>query len=175
MAITNVQINFGDLESFLARIRQASRGDFEKEMKLFLESLGTEFLRLVQDEIIRRDVTDTRLLLHSFTQGDKDNVWISSNNGLTLEVGTNLEYAAFVNDGHWTCKKGEKSRFVPGTWQGDHFIYNKNADTGMVLKQQWVEGAKYWEEALRLFEYMYPELLAKKFDKWLRKYFCDFM
>lgn len=45
------------------------------------------------------------------------------------------------------------------------------ADTGMALKQQWVEGAHYWESALRILERVYPALLDSKLQEWLDNYF----
>lgn len=77
-----------------------------------------EFLDLIQDEIIRTETTDTRWLLNSFQRGHSENVWSISNGGLTLEVGTNVNYATYANDGHM-----QNSRFVPGYWKGDRFVY----------------------------------------------------
>ena len=86
-------------------------------------------------------------------------------------MGTSVNYAGYVNDGHWTNPKGVKTRFVPGKWEGDRFIYDPSADGGMVLKQQWVEGSHYWESALRIIDRMYPELLDRKLQEWLDSYF----
>lgn len=166
-----VEFDLTEIKPFLARLRQAASGDFKNEITRFFEGIGLEFLRLVQDEIIRREVVDTRLLLASFYQGGDDNVWETDETGLTLEVGTNIKYAAYVNDGHWTNAKGVPIRFVPGRWEGDRFIYERGAKTGMVLKQRWVEGAHYWESALRILERMFPDLLEAKLQHWLDKYF----
>ena len=146
-------------------------GEFKQELELFIEGLGNEFLRIVEDEIIRRQVMDTRLLLASFHKGSDGNVWELSEGNLTLEVGTNLEYAAYVNDGHWTNPKGVAVRFVPGYWEGERFIYDRAAEGGMVLKQHWVEGEPYFDSALRILERLYPALLEKKLQQWLDDYF----
>ena len=106
-----------ELENFVKRLGTAAQGDFKRALNKFLEGLGMEFLRILQDEIVRRNVLDYRLLLHSFQKGDGENVWTLDENGLTLEVGTNVEYAKFVNDGHWTNPKGIERRFVPGHWE----------------------------------------------------------
>ena len=103
-----------ELENFVKRLGTAAQGDFKRSLNGFLQGLGIEFLRILQDEIVRRNVLDYRLLLHSFQKGDKENIWTLDENGLTLEVGTNVEYAKFVNDGHWTNPKGVERRFVPG-------------------------------------------------------------
>ena len=168
-----VVFDLSEYAAFFARLKQAVQGDFKNELNLFLEGLGLEFLRLVEDEIIRRRVMDTRLLLASFHKGGGSNVWELDEGQLSLEVGTNVNYAAYVNDGHWTNKRGQESRFVPGYWQGDRFIYQPGARTGMVLKQKWVEGSHYWESALRIMERLYPEMLEAKLQEWLDQYFAD--
>lgn len=175
MAGDVVRLDCGDFKAFFARLRRAAGGDFKKDLALFLDGLGAEFLRIVEEEIIRRKVMDTRLLLTSFHKGGDDNVWELDEGSLTLEVGSNVGYAAYVNDGHWTNKKGQESRFVPGHWDGDRFIYEPGAKEGMVLKQKWVEGAHYWESAIRIFEKMFPELLEAKVQAWMNEYFGDFM
>jgi hypothetical protein len=173
--MATVDFNFDGVNNFVQSLSQAGKRDFQRDLELFMKSLGTEFLRIVQDEIKQRKVVDTRLLLSSFQEGGDDNVWELKDGGHTLEVGTNVKYAAFVNDGHWTNPKGVETRFIPGRWEGQRFIYDKNADTGMVLKQKWVEGAHYWEGAIRIFEKLYPKLLEEKLQKWLNDYFSDFM
>lgn len=166
-----VEVDVEEFRQFFESIRKAARGDFKKELELFLEGVGNEFLRIVQDEIIRRQVMDTRLLLASFQKGAGDNVWQIGNGGLTLEVGSSLEYAKFANDGHWTNPKGVEQRFVPGYWKGDRFIYDPSAKTGMVLKQHWVEGKPYFDSALRILNRMFPEMLEEKMQEWIESYF----
>lgn len=168
MATVNVDVS--EAKAFFDKMGRSSE-DFHNEMSTWLEGLGEEFLDIIQDEIIRRQVVDTRLLLHSFYKGDANGVWQISDGGLTLEVGTTVNYAAYVNDGHWTCSKGQTKRFVPGYWDGDRFVYDPSSKTGMVLYQKWVEGKHYWESALRILEKMMPELLEAKVKQWLDKWF----
>lgn len=166
-----VNIDTSDAGRFFDALEAAARGGFRKELELFLEGLGVEFLRIVEDEIIRREVLDTRLLLASFHKGDSNNVWDITDGGLTLEVGSTLKYAGYVNDGHWTNPKGVARRFVPGYWEGDRFIYDPEAEGGMVLKQKWVDGKPYWDSALRILDKMLPEFLDAKLQEWLDNYF----
>lgn len=168
---THVVCDFSEFKAFLEKIERAGKGEFRKEFELFLEGIGNEFLRILEDEIIRRQVTDTRLLLASFHKGDANNVWEIKEGGLALEVGTNVEYAKYVEDGHWTNPKGADRRFVPGYWEGDRFIYDPSAKTGMVLKQHWVEGKHYFQSALRILDAIYPEMLEKKLQEWIDSYF----
>ena len=166
-----VNIDTSDAGRFFDALEAAARGGFRKELELCLEGLGVEFLRIVEDEIIRREVLDTRLLLASFHKGDDNNVWDITDGGLTLEVGSTLKYAGYVNDGHWTNPKGVARRFVPGYWEGDRFIYDPEAEGGMVLKQKWVDGKPYWDSALRILDKMMPEFLDAKLQEWLDNYF----
>lgn len=169
--MATVEFDFAEYREFFDKLAKAGNGDFRKELESWLEGLGIELLRIIEDEIIRRDAVDTRLLLHSFTKGDAENIWEITDGGLTLEVGTHVDYASYVNDGHWTCKNGVSARFVPGTWNGEKFQYTPGARTGMVLKQQWVPGKPYFDSALRIFDAMLPELCEAKLQQWIDSYF----
>ncbi len=167
-----VTFDMSEYREFFRRMERAARGDFRAEFELYIEAVGSEFLRILQDEIVRRKVIDTRLLLASFERGGDGNVWGLSDGGLTLEVGTNLEYAAFVNDGHWTNPRGVARRWVPGYWEGQRFIYDPQAEGGMVLKYHWVEGLHFWEAAMQAMEQLCPEFLESKLAEWLDEYFA---
>lgn len=169
--MATVEFDMSEIREFFQSMERAAKGDFKKDMEEWLEAVGTDFLRVVQDEIVRRKVLDTRLLLNSFAKGDGGNVWELSDGGLTLEVGTNVEYAGYVNDGHWTKPKGVQRRWVPGYREGDRFIYDPSAKTGMLLKQHWVEGAHYFESALRIYEKMFQTEAENKLQEWLERYF----
>lgn len=169
--MATVEFDMAEYREFFERLERAARGDFRQEMELYLEAVGFDFLRVVQDEIVRRKVLDSRLLLASFEKGNDANVWELTDGGLTLEVGTNLSYAGYVNDGHWTNTKGVARRWVPGYWEGDRFIYDPGAETGMLLKQHWVEGKHYFESALRIYEKIFQASAEAKLQEWIDKYF----
>lgn len=171
MSKSNIKFDDREFRKFCKNIDKLASGELRRELILLLEGLGAEFLRLVEDEIIRLRVMDTRLLLSSFHQGSGEGVWVLNANKLTLEVGTNVKYAAFVNDGHWSNLRGVAVRFVPGTWCGDRFIYEPGASTGMVLKQQWVKGKHYFESAERIFETERKAILEKRLRQLFNKYF----
>jgi hypothetical protein len=46
--------------------------------------LGTDFLRIAEDQIIKQKAMDTRLLLASFHEGGEDSIFEISNGGDTL-------------------------------------------------------------------------------------------
>lgn len=166
-----VNCDLGEAREFFEKLGTAAKGDFKKELEQFLDGLGNEFLRIVEDEIIRRKVVDTRLLLNSFHKGGDGSVWEITDDGLTLEVGTDVDYAGYVEDGHWTNPKGISKRFVPGRWENGRFIYEPGAKTGMLLRQKWVEGKHYFESAVRILDKMYPKFLESRLQDWLDRYF----
>ena len=162
-----VTFDVSQLTELAEKLKAAGRGDFKQELALWVDAIGNEFLDIVVQQIIAREATDTRNLLSSFTKGGNGNVWTSSDGGLRLEVGTEVEYAKWVNDGH-----GQRpGRFIPGEWNGDRFIYQPGAKTGMVLKASWVEGKHYWEAAIRTMEAMLPNYVEAKMNQWLSRYF----
>jgi len=182
-------VDVSELESFFNRLEKAAKGDFRKELEKFLVSLGDEFLRILEDEIIRKEVMDTRELLNSFHKGNESNIWELNEGNLSLEVGSNLEYAAYVNNGHTTVnedtkgafrlKDGTLARFIPGKVVLDSngkiidFTYDPSAKTGMTLKQKDVKGVHYWESALNILEKMMPKILEVKMQQWIEHYFKD--
>lgn len=176
MAGRYVSIDTTELRRFIERLNQAGRGkEFEKELSRFLDAIAVEFLSYVQDFIIQAGSVDTRLLLNSFQKSGEGNVFIAQEGGLQIEVGTNVEYASFVNDGHWLNPRGVDMRWVPGEWQGERFIYQPGAKTGMLLKQKWIEGSHYFDDALRLMERMAPQFMEQKMEQWLGQFFSDFL
>ena len=175
MAGKYVRIDATELRRFVERLNQAGRGkEFEKELSRFLDAIAVEFLSYVQDFIIQAGSVDTRLLLNSFQKSGEGSVFIAQEGGLQIEVGTNVEYASFVNDGHWLNPKGVDMRWVPGEWQGERFIYQPGAKTGMLLKQKWIEGSHYFDDAIRLMERMAPQFMERKIEPWLGQFFSDF-
>lgn len=165
-----VEFQLSGMQEFLGKMKVA-KADLKQEIMIFLEGLGMEFLRVLEDEIMRKETVNTRLLLASFQRGSQGNVWEANEGDLSLEIGTNVKYAAYVNDGHWTNPQGTSVRFVPGVWSGGNFVYQPGADTGMVLKQKWVEGSLYWDRALLIIEQMFPQLLEAKVQQWMDSYF----
>lgn len=170
--MVKIEVDTSELSYFFDKCIKAGSGDLKKEFELFLEGIGMDFLRIIQDEITSRQIVVNRNLLASFQKGKKDNVWELNGGDLTLEVGTNVEYAKFVNDGHWQNK-----RFVPGDvvigsdGKVEEFTYNPSAKTGIMLTARKVEGKKYWENGIKTLEKIMPRELEAKMQEWLNKYF----
>lgn len=176
MAGKYVSIDTDELRGLIDRMRSAGQGKaFNRELVAFMDALAVEFLSYVEDSIIKAGSVDTRLLLNSFHKGGNGNVFTVKEGGLVIEVGSNVEYASYVNDGHWLNPKGVNTRWVPGIWSGDRFVYEPGAKTGMLLKQKWIEGTHYFDEAIRLMERMAPQFMEKKVQQWLERYFADYI
>ena len=213
-----IDLDLSDYRRFFTRLGAAAGGEFKRELAVFVDGLGYEFLRILQDLIIKRKVSLSGQLLASFEKGGEGSVWDLSDDDLTLEVGTNVEYAKWANDGHekvnpdtpgaFFLPDGRLARFVPGHWivRGDgksEFIYsghaerreredrreplkrpsatsgkgktrNKQSEGGMILTAGKVKGSKFWEDALEVFEKVYPGFLEAKLQDWLDTYFADF-
>lgn len=167
---SNFKIDTREIDRFMKKFKKAAGKEFKKNLSEWLEAMGFEFLDIIQDEIIRTKTVDTRLLLNSFQKGSSNNMWSISNGGLTLEIGTNLEYAVYVNDGHFTTKQGIEARWVPGRWVGDKFIYERGAQTGMLLRRKYVEGSHYWDNAIKIYEKIFHKSLDRNLQEWLNKF-----
>lgn len=122
------------LSKLNASLKEAASGGFSRQAAKWLEQSGQDFLDMVQDELISSQSIDTERLFSSFQKGDADHIWIAESGGLSLEVGSNLEYASFVNDGRWTTE-GDGVKWVPGYFQGARFVYDPASSTGMALKK----------------------------------------
>lgn len=165
------ELNTKEIDKFLKKFNKAASTQLKKEVTKWLEAMGFEFLDIIQNEIIATKTVDTRLLLNSFGKGDGNNLWKISNGGLSLEIGTNVEYAQAVNDGHFTTKTGVASRWVPGRWVGDKFIYDAaEKKSGMLLKRKFIEGTHYWDRAIKIYEKIFHKSLEKNLQGWLDKF-----
>ncbi|WP_091485335.1 HK97 gp10 family phage protein [Gracilibacillus orientalis] len=158
------------LDEFISALKNTEKGGFAEQLGLWLEAIGIDFLDIVQDEIVRTETVDTRNLLNSFSRGDSENLWSISSGGMVLDIGTNLNYASFANDGHFTVdpNSGKDRRWVPGRWLGDRFEYDPSErETGMLLKITWIDGTGYWDNALAILDKTFEKSLDRLLQKWL--------
>jgi hypothetical protein len=176
--MSKITFQVDGLSEFMKAVNQMGDVSLKAEVSTWIDALGFQFLEEVQRQIISMAVVDTRRLLNSFVKGGDGNVWRKSSGGLVLEVGTNVEYAEAVNDGYDRVKPSNASgkfkdgtlyRFVPGTWSGDTFVYQKGAKTGMILKAKHVAGRPYFDNAAEIFEAMFQKSFERKLDGWLSR------
>lgn len=164
-------IDLSGLQEFAAKMQRFANESFKAELATLMQGIGADFLAIVQDVIIAEQIVDTRLLLASFGQGGPGNIWNESNGGLTIEVGSGVEYARWVNDGHHTTPAGVGERFVPGRWSGGRFVYDPGAKTGMLLKRKWVAGKHFWETAFRQAKPIVEKAADEAVARWLAQFF----
>ncbi|WP_235615952.1 HK97 gp10 family phage protein [Brevibacillus reuszeri] len=148
-----------DFREFQKRMEKLNRNTPEI-MERIMYQLGEELLNHVIDELGSQDLIDTGTLWNSFSQGDQNNVWEfdGDRNTLSLEVGSNLTYAEYLNDGYTI----DKSYFVPGYWNGvGKFIYDPSAKGGFMVKPRSFIGRKYFDIALQDFQGGMQALLQK--------------
>lgn len=157
-------MDVSELNEFARKI-EACRNDLVPYAEKVLEEIGEEFLDLVQAEIQGNQNVDRGKLLASFTKGGAGNIYQLG--GLSLTIGSSVEYAKFVNDGH----RQQPGRFVPGVWEGSHFRYIPGAKTGMVLKASFVPGSHFFDKSEDAFEIMAPQLAQKAFQQFFARYF----
>ena len=149
------------INGFAGKLRRAA-GGLKGELKDALEVLGIDLLELVAGELMADGSVDTGRLLNSFSRGGMDSVFACG--GLELTVGTCVEYAGWVNNGHL-----QNSRFVPGYFDGESFTYDASAGAGIVLSETWVEGTHYWDDALSAFEQIFPGKLEELWKSTLER------
>lgn len=148
-----------DFRDFQKRMEKMNR-NLPQALEKIMYQLGEELLNYVINEIGSQDLIDTGALWNSFSQGDKNNIWQfdADRNTLTLEVGSNLPYAEYLNDGYTI----DKSYFVPGYWNGvGKFIYDPDAKGGFMVRPRSFIGRKYFDIALQDFQGGMQALLQK--------------
>lgn len=159
-----------DFREFQNRMEKLHR-NFPQILKQVVYQLGEELLNHVIEEVGRQDLIDTGTMWNSFSQGDQNNVWEfdGDRNTLSLEVGSNLTYAEYLNDGYTI----DKTYFVPGFWNGvGKFVYDPDAKGGFMVKPRNFIGRKYFDIALRDFKggmrALLQQLLQTEFERMVR-------
>lgn len=98
----------------------------------------------------------------SMSVGHADNVFeLSVGSKSYVFVGTNVEYAPYVNDGF----EQQKGRFVPGEWKGDTFHYIPGNSEGMVLTGKVIPGARMFDKSMDYIEEDVPTILDFEFRR----------
>ncbi len=139
MAKSNIKVDIRELKAFAQKLKKAANEDLRKQYNIWLEALGMEFISIVQDEIIRLRVVETRRLLNSFSRGNSDCVFEITDQGMSLMIGTNVEYASWVNDGH------------------------------QLANGRWWEGYHYFDISIAIFEKIVAASMERKVKKWLEE------
>ena len=157
----NKGLDFTEFENFTKQIK-----DFEqlhhKFSITFLEEMGNRALRRA------KKLTPVRTgdLKRKWFLSD---VYMNTGNILGIDLINNLKYASWVEDGHF-----QNSRWVPGKWVGDKFVYMKYADnptvkTGMMLNAKWIEGKYMARIATTAVDKEMPKRYEAAFNKFIKQ------
>lgn len=147
------------LDSLITVLEDLAYRDLIDTLHKALEQIGEWLLREAQ----KKTPIDTGLLWHSFQRGHPQNIWrVDIKRGVVqLTLGTEVEHALPIEEGHWTNPQGVAVRWVPGYWLGGKFYYDPSSDTGMALKQQWIPGYHMFEIAFEQIEALAPGYLSR--------------
>lgn len=150
------------------------RIDNLEEWQEGLVRMGGEGMERLKDRFLRTAGLRTQEYLDDLTpvnsgrlkgsmhMGHPDNVFqMVVGRKSYVVVGTNVEYAVYVNDGF----RQEAGRFVPGEWRSGTFHYIPNHNSGMVLTGKVIPGAKMFDKAMDYLEDDIPEILEFEFRR----------
>ena len=155
----NPKAGIKELRNFAIRLDEAANRDLKRQYTVWLEAIGMEFLGIVHDNIIRLGVVDTRRLLNSFNRGNKECIFELNDSKLVLKVGSNVEYAALVNNGHYIGSK--KTSII--TKNGRKINLRK------IGKRKWWEGYHYFDISITHLEKIIETSMERKLLGWLRQ------
>lgn len=135
------------LDKYLAWLQSLEAKEVDALKSRILRSGGLRVLEYLHD------LTPVRSgrLAGSFVMGSPDNFFQLKLGRTTsyVRVGTQVEYAKWVNDGF----QQHAGQFVPGTWASGQFHYQPDAyPQGMVLTGKHVPGAHMFEKAMDYME-----------------------
>lgn len=144
------------LDEFKNKLLEMSNGGFEEEKQKELQKIGF----MVEAEIKPLVPVDTSRLRNSI------NTKLIGND--TVKVGTDVEYAADVNNGHLV-----NQRFLPAKYldtpAGRKYLKNGNTK-GIMLHPQYILGKHFMEKGIQNAE---PKVQLE-LDRWLEELFRKF-
>lgn len=160
-----------DFDGLARKFEQLSKGTMETVIRNIVEVVGEALLSSVTDEIDKQALIDTGTMWNSFTRGGGENVWVwdVDRNTITLEVGSNIPYARYINDGYTVSKP----HFVPGYWNsGGSFVFDRGAKTGFMARPRTFIGRQYFDIAVRELEGGMNALIMKRLEKEMGRLFA---
>lgn len=130
----------------------------ERVIERFIRDFLLEMAFRAERKIKKRTPVNTGNLRRNWRVGNVER----RGNSYVVEIYNNTDYASFV-------EYGFRSHFVPGYWQGKHFVYDPSANTGMYVgpKDGWVEGRFMMTISMKEIERELPKYLEKRVIKLL--------
>ncbi|MBN6186315.1 HK97 gp10 family phage protein [Aneurinibacillus sp. BA2021] len=115
-----------DFDGAAKKLTKLQREQLPRIIQDIILSLGDEMLNEVVAEIQKQGLIRTELMQESFQKGGYKNVWRwdVDRNAITLEVGSELFYTTFVNNGYQIRKTKDRRgrRIKPRTFIGRKFV-----------------------------------------------------
>lgn len=148
--------DFKELERLNERLEQLSKVDMDQFMLAAAKDLSGRLLNKVKKRtpVVYGTLRDAWAVMPIGHRGDH----------YTVVVLNNLVYASYVEYGH----RQQPGRFIPGYWEADRFVYDPDAEGGMVLKDSWVKGRFMLTISTQELEAQAPAILEKKLYKFLK-------
>lgn len=148
--------DFKQLEQLNERLNQLSKVDLNQFYLQAAKELSGRLLNKVKKRtpVVYGSLRDAWAVMPVEKHGDT----------YTVVVLNNLIYASYVEYGH----RQQPGRFIPGEWQGDRFVYDPDAEGGMVLKNTWVKGRYMLTVSAQELEVQAPAILEKKLYQFLK-------
>jgi len=148
--------DFKELEQLQERLEKLSNLDMDKFYTEAAKDLAGRLLSKVKKRtpVVYGTLRDAWAVMPVGKRG----------NHYTVVVLNNLVYASYVEYGH----RQLPGRFIPGYWEGERFIYDPDAEGGMVLKDSWVKGRFMLTISTQELENQAPALLEKRLYNFLK-------
>lgn len=144
------QADFEQLKRLNDRLEKLSKVDMDAFYRTAAKDLAGRLLSKVKKRtpVVYGNLRDAWAVMPVGRRGDH----------YTVVVLNNLRYASYVEYGH----RQQPGRFIPGYWEGERFVYDPEAEGGMVLKDSWVKGRFMLTISTQELEQQAPKLLEKK-------------
>lgn len=156
------ECDFSELKKLQKQINDAADGRIiEDFMKNLLEDIGNLAIRKTK----RRTPSNTGNLRRNWKATSVKKV----GSFYIIDIYNNVEYASFVENGF-------RAHWVPGRWEGNVFVYDREAKEGMYVGKGsggWVEGKFMLKISIKEVENQMQQIVDSKSIALLRKIFNE--
>ncbi|SYX84612.1 HK97 gp10 family phage protein [Paenibacillus alvei] len=139
-----------EFEKFADTLKKASD---ERVIERFIRDFIMEMAYRAERKIKKRTPVNNGQLRRAWRVGRVQR----RGKSFTVEIFNNTEYASFIENGF-------RSHWVPGYWEGNTFVYDSSAKSGMQVGEKggWVEGRFMMAISMKEIERELPNYLQKR-------------
>ncbi|MCY7484329.1 HK97 gp10 family phage protein [Paenibacillus alvei] len=158
-----------DFDGLSGKFKRFGEEGMNRILRNIAESVAETLLNNISDEITRQDLINSGVMRNSFSRGDENGLWEwdVDRNAIVLELGSNLPYARYLNEGYTI----HKPYFVPGKWKNGKFEYDPDENDGFMAKPRTFIGRHYFDIAVKKLEGGINELILERLEIELRRVF----